>query len=116
MWGSGLLQNEKSRSVDFDFMVPGAGVPFVVEQVAIFKNSKKTELAQEFAEWFGSAKIQAEWSAKFGSTPAHPAALKNSTAEVQALMAAVKPQKIDWSFVAANIDKWMEKIQLEFVK
>jgi iron(III) transport system substrate-binding protein len=116
MWGSGLLQNEKSRSVDFEFMVPEVGVPYVVEQVAIFKNSKKTELAQQFADWFGSAKIQSEWSAKFGTTPAQPEALKNSSAEVNALMAAVKPQKIDWAFVAANIDKWMEKIQLEDLK
>jgi iron(III) transport system substrate-binding protein len=116
MWGSGLLQNELSRSVDFDFMVPDVGVPYVVEQVAIFKNSKKTELAKQFAEWFGSAKIQSEWSAKFGSTPAHPDALKNSSAEVQALMAAIKPQKMDWAFVAENIDKWVEKIQLEHLK
>jgi iron(III) transport system substrate-binding protein len=113
MWGSGLLQNEESRSLDFDFMVPDVGVPYVVEQVAIFKNSKQTDLAKQFADWFGSAKIQSEWSAKFGATPAHPDALKNSSPEVIALMAAVKPQKIDWSFVAANIDKWMEKIQLE---
>ena len=116
MWGSGLLQNEKSRSVDFDFMAPDVGVPYVVEQVAIFKNSKNTELARQFADWFGSAKIQSEWSVKFGTTPAHPDALKDSSADVKALMAAVKPQKIDWSFVAANIDKWMEKIQLEDVK
>lgn len=116
IWGSGLLQNEESRSVDFDFMVPDVGVPYVVEQVAIFKNSKKIELATQFAEWFGSAKIQSEWSAKFGTTPAHPDALNDSSAEVKALMAAVKPQTIDWSFVAENIDKWMEKIQLEFVK
>jgi iron(III) transport system substrate-binding protein len=116
MWGSGLLQNELSRSVDFDFMVPDVGVPYVVEQVAIFKNSKKIEVAKQFAEWFGSAKIQSEWSAKFGSTPAHPNALKNSSPEVQALMAAVKPQKMDWAFVAENIDKWVEKIQLEHLK
>lgn len=116
MWGSGLLQNEKDRKVDFDFMTPEIGVPFVVEQVTIFTNSKKTALAKEFVDWFGSAKIQSEWSAKFGSTPAHPEALKNSSADVKALMAAVKPQKIDWGFVASNIDKWMEKIELEYVK
>ena len=116
MWGSGLLQNEKTRSVDFEFMVPDVGVPYVVEEVAIFKNSKKTELAKQFADWFGSAKIQAEWSAKFGSTPAHPDALKNSSPEVKAMMAAVKPQRIDWASVATNIDKWTEKIQLEDLK
>lgn len=116
MWGSGLLQNEQSRSVDFEFMAPEVGVPYVVEQVAIFKNSKKIDLAKQFADWFGSAKIQSEWSVKFGSTPAHPDALKNSSAEVQALMAGVSPQKIDWLFVAENIDKWVEKIQLEYLK
>jgi len=116
MWGSGLLQNEQSRSVDFDFMAPEVGVPYVVEQVAIFKNSKKTNLAKQFADWFGSAKIQSEWSAKFGTTPAQPEALKSSAAEVNALMAAIKPQTVDWKFVAANIDKWVEKIQLEDLK
>jgi iron(III) transport system substrate-binding protein len=116
MWGSGLLQNEKSLNVDFSFMTPEVGVPYVVEQVAIFKNSKKVDAAKQFADWFGSAKIQSEWSAKFGTTPAQPEALKASSAEVNALMAVVKPQKIDWPFVAANIDKWMEKIQLEALK
>ena len=67
-------------------------------------------------DWFGSAKIQGEWSAKFGSTPAQPEALKAASAEVNALMTTVKPQPIDWGFVAENIDKWMEKIQLEAVE
>ena len=43
-------------------------------------------------------------------------ALAKSSPEVKELMANVKPQKIDWTFVANNIDKWMEKVQLEFVK
>lgn len=116
MWGSGLIQNEKSLGVDFEVMTPEVGVPFVVEQVAIFKNSQKTELARQFVDWFGSAKIQGEWSAKFGSTPAQPEALKAASAEVNALMTTVKPQPIDWGFVAENIDKWMEKIQLEAVE
>jgi iron(III) transport system substrate-binding protein len=116
MWGSGLLQNEKSLNVDFDFIMPSVGVPYVVEQVAIFKNSKNIDQAKKFDEWFGSVKIQTEWSAKFGTTPAQPEALKSSAADVTALMAAVKPQNVDWAFVAANIDKWIEKIQLEDLK
>ncbi len=116
MWGSGLLQNQAARNQKFGYMSPKVGVPFVVEQVAIFANTKKADLAKEFVEWFGSASFQAEWSAKFGATPAQPAALVKAKPEVKELMASVTPQKIDWALVAANIDKWMEKIQLEFVR
>jgi len=115
-YGSGLLQNEKKRGVNFGIMKPKVGVPFVVEQVAIFTNSKKTDVAKEFSDWFGSAEVQAKWSVKFGSVPVQPAALAKASPEVKELMANVKPQKIDWTFVANNIDKWMEKVQLEFVK
>jgi iron(III) transport system substrate-binding protein len=116
VWGSGLLQNEQTRGVKFGIMTPQIGVPFVVEQVAIFAKSKKANVAKEFVNWFGSAEFQAEWSAKFGTTPVQPAALAKAAPEVKELMAAVKPQKINWTFVADNIDKWMEKIQLEYVK
>lgn len=116
MWGSGYLQNEAELGVDFEFMTPEIGVPFVVEQVAVFKNSDNIDLALEFADWFGSAEIQSEWSAQFGSTPAHPDALANASPEVQALMAAVTPQEIDWGFVTENVDKWAEKCELEYVQ
>jgi iron(III) transport system substrate-binding protein len=116
VWGSGLLQNQAKRGVKFGVMVPQVGVPFVTEQVAIFAKSKKIDVAKEFIDWFGSASFQSDWSAKFGTTPVQPAALKKAAPEVNELMAQVKPQKIDWSFVASNIDKWMEKIQLEFVQ
>jgi len=116
MWGSGYLQNEAELGVDFEFMTPEIGVPFVVEQVAIFKNSDQVDLALEFADWFGSAEIQSEWSAQFGSTPAHPDALANASPEVQELMAAVTPQEIDWGFMTENVDKWVEKCELEYVQ
>jgi len=115
-WGSGLLQNEKKLGVQFGIMKPKVGVPFVVEQVAIFTDSKKTAVAKEFVDWFGSAEVQAKWSAKFGSVPVQPAALAKASPEAKELMANVKPQKVDWTFVANNIDEWMEKVQLEFVK
>lgn len=116
MWGSGLLQNQVSRNIKCGVVVPKIGVPFVVEQVAIFANSKKADVAKEFIDWFGSADVQAAWSSRFGSTPAHPEALKNAKPDVKELMAKVKPQAMDWALIAGNIDKWMEKIQLEIVK
>lgn len=116
MWGSGVLQNQTERGFEFDIMTPEIGVPYVVEQVAIISGTKKAELAKEFANWFGSAEIQGEWSAKFGSIPAHPAAMEKTTDEVKGFMEKVKPQAIDWTFVADNVDMWVEKAELEFIQ
>lgn len=115
-FGSGLLQHEKQLGTNLGIMAPKIGVPFVVEQVAIFNKSKKTDVAKEFVDWFGSAEVQAEWSQKFGTVPVQPDALAKAAPEVKELMANVKPQQIDWKFVADNMDKWMEKVQLEFLK
>lgn len=115
-WGSNYIQQKAALSAaNMSFIVPEVGVPFVVEQVAVFKNSKKIDLAIDFINWFGSAKIQGEWSAQFGSTPAHPEALATASQEVQDMMAAVTPQEIDWTFVVQYIEQWMEKIELQLV-
>lgn len=117
MWGSGVLQHEKERNYKFGVMSPEVGVPYVTEQVAIISKSKKTALAEEFANWFGSAEVQAAWSEKFGSIPAHPKALEKASSEVKEFMAKVPtPQSINWALVAENIDAWVEKVELEFVK
>jgi iron(III) transport system substrate-binding protein len=117
MWGSGYLQRIKERNLtNVSFMNPAVGVPILAEQVAIIKGTKNFERAKAFADWFGSAELQARWSARFGSTPAHPAALKQAPREVQELMGKVKPQPMDWTLCSKMIDAWVEKIQLEFVR
>lgn len=116
MWGSGLLLNSDKYGIDFEIMIPEIGHPFVVEQLAITKNTKKTDVAKEFIDWMGSAEIQAEFSTLYGTTPAHPEALATSPDNVKELMSKVFPQEIDWKFVAQNIDAWVEKVSLEYVK
>lgn len=117
MWGSGYLQRIKEGNLtNVSFMNPSIGVPILAEQVAIIKGTKNFDRAKAFADWFGSADLQAKWSARFGSTPAHPAALKQAPQEVQDLMSKVKPQPVDWALGAKMLDAWVEKIQLEFVQ
>ncbi|MDZ5440728.1 extracellular solute-binding protein [Enterococcus cecorum] len=116
VWGSGLLLAEKEHNYDFQVMSPKVGVPFVTEQTAVISSSKKKALAKEFINWFGSADIQAKWSEKFGSIPANTKALEKSPENVKTFADEVKPQKIDWEFVASNLDKWVEKVELEYVK
>ncbi|HBS91252.1 MAG TPA: iron ABC transporter substrate-binding protein [Erysipelotrichaceae bacterium] len=114
IWGSGLILNQNNLGQKFGIMQPEVGVPFVVEQLAIFKNSKKNALAIEFINWMGSAEIQAKFAQEFGTTPAHPDALAEAPQDIKDLMASVSPQDIDWKFVAENIDSWVEKVELEF--
>lgn len=114
MWGSGVLQYEKERNYKFKLMVPYIGVPYVTEQVAVVKGGNKDK-AIEFANWFGTSKVQEEWMKKFGTIPCQPEALKNATPEIKEFMSKVKKQDIDWKFVTENIDKWVEKVELEFI-
>lgn len=116
IWGSGYIQNKNELQADnLAYVTPEIGVPYVVEQVAVFKNSGKTDLAIDFINWFGSAEVQADWSAQFGSTPAHPDALATADAEVQEMMETVHPQEMDWDYIVQYIEQWMEKIELEIV-
>lgn len=115
MWGSGVLQNQNERNYKFQIMVPEVGVPYVTEQIAMITGSGKRELAVDFANWFGSADIQADWMNKFGTIPCQPAALEKAPEDIKTFIDKVHPQDIDWEFVAENIDQWVEKCELEFL-
>ena len=39
-----------------------------------------------------------------------------SSGRYQGFMDQVHPQDMDWGFVAANIDQWVEKCELEFLQ
>ncbi len=114
MWGSGILLNETNYETDFEFIYPEIGMPFVVEQLAIF-DTENVETSKRFVDWMGGAELQAEFSNEFGTTPAHPEALLAAPANVQELMAKCKPQTIDWALVAEYKDAWVEKASLEFL-
>lgn len=116
MWGSGVLQNEAERDYKFQVMSPEVGVPYVTEQVAILKGSDKTEKAIEFANWFGSSKVQEAWMNEFGTIPCQEEALNNAPENVKAFLEGVHQQDIDWAFVAEYLDQWVEKVELEFIQ
>ncbi len=116
MWGNGLLQLEKERNVKMQFMQPEIGMPFVSEHLGIVKNSKKTQLAEEFINWFGSAETQLAWSNQFGTIPANKKALEKAPDYVKEFASKTKQQDIDWEFVGQHIDQWVEKVTLEFIQ
>jgi iron(III) transport system substrate-binding protein len=117
LWGSGYFQRiNEFKLTNLDYASPEIGAPYVVEQLAIFNGTKNTELAKAFIDWFGSPQIQGEFSEKFGTAPASKTALAKAAPDIRSMLERLHPQEIDWKFVGANLEAWMEKINLEFVK
>lgn len=115
-WASGVLTEQKTREYKFGYMTPEVGVPFVVESVSIVKTTRYPELATEFLNWLGSSDVQLAWSDAFGTIPAQKDALANVGDDIKELMSNLKPQELDWGFIAENINAWVEKAELEYVK
>ncbi|WP_067142903.1 extracellular solute-binding protein [Oceanivirga salmonicida] len=116
IWASGAIERGKKYNYDYGIMNPEIGVPLVVEQLAIIKGTQKKEMAEKFIDWLGSAEQQALWAQKFGTTPALPEALAKAPKESQEIIKNLKIQQIDWKFVSENIDAWLEKAQLQYIK
>lgn len=115
-WASGVLTEQKARDYKFGVMTPEVGEPYVVESVAIVKTTRHPELAEEFLNWLGSSDVQLAWSNDWGTIPAQKDALENVSDDIKELMSVLQPQELDWGFIAENIDAWVEKAELEFVK
>lgn len=115
MWGSGVIQNQNERDYKFGIVCPKIGVPYIAEQVGITTKDENTELEEEFVNWFGSAELQSAWSEEFGTIPANTDSLANVSDDIKEFMNTVHSQEIDWTFVAENINQWVEKAELEFM-
>lgn len=116
MWSSGIAAREEQYGVKAGIVNPEVGVPYAVEQVAVVKGTKHLEEAKRFVDWFGSAQIQGEWTQQFSTIPANEKSLPMASEENQKISNTYKPQDIDWAFVAENINAWMEKCELEYMK
>lgn len=44
------------------------------------------------------------------------AILDGSNEKIKAVASSIKPQKLDWEFIGKNINSWVEKVELEFVR
>jgi iron(III) transport system substrate-binding protein len=114
---SGVLKAKEAQyGVKVGLVKPEVGVPMIVEQVAILNGTKKLDTAKRFVDWFGSAEVQGQFAEKFNAMPANEKAIEKASASVKELYSTIKPQNIDWGFVATNIDKWAEKIELQILK
>lgn len=111
-----LAAKEKQYGVKAGIVSPSIGVPMIVEHVAIVNGTKKLETAKRFVEWMGTAEVQGAFAAQFNAMPANTKAAEKANESVKALYASLKAQPLDWTFVANNIGKWVEKIELQIMK
>lgn len=116
MWSSGAIERSKTFNYDYGVMQPAIGVPVVVEQLAIISGTKHRELAEKFINWLGAEEQQVIWAQEFGTTPALPKALEKAPKANRDLVEKVGVQKMDWKFIAENIDSWIEKAQLQYIR
>jgi len=114
---SGTLgKKEEQYKVKAGIVSPSVGVPMIVEHAAIVKGTKKQATAERFVEWMGTAEVQGEFAAKFNAMPANTKAAEKANDSVKALYSSLKAQQLDWGFIASNIGKWVEKIELQIMK
>ena len=117
IWSSGIAGREEQYKIKVGIVRPEVGVPFVIEGFGIVKGTKNLEKAKAFVEWFGSPEIQSEWSKKFTSMPANKKALELSDPKIiEFEKSFTKKQDLDWEFIAENINKWTEKIELDVLQ
>lgn len=116
MWLAGKVTREEQYGVKTDAVMPEIGVPMIRQSVALVKGTKKEEKAKEFIDWFGSAELQGAWSKEFATAPTNIDAVPLGDQEAIEFTDSFTEQKIDWAFVAEHLDKWIEEIQLKYVK
>lgn len=116
MWLAGKASREKQYGITTEAVKPAIGVPYAVQQVALVKGTKKAEAAKKFIDWFGSADVQSKWSNQFFTAPTNTNAAATANKDAVTQTDAFTRQDIDWQLVAKNIDKWVEKIELEYLK
>ena len=115
-WASGVLTEQKDRDYKFQIMTPDIGEPYVVESLAISAGTKKYDTCVAFLNWLGSSDVQLDWSNNYGTIPCQKEALDQVSDDIKELMETLKPQDLDWSFIAENVDAWVEKAELEYVQ
>lgn len=113
---SSIAGAEKTYGFTAGIVKPSVGSPFIAEQVAVIKGSKRVKTAEKFIDWFGSAETQTAWSKNFSSMPVNKEAIAKVDPAIVDFYGGLKKQDIDWSLVAKNLPDWVEKVGLEYNK
>jgi iron(III) transport system substrate-binding protein len=116
MWMHGRIPREEQFQVETRGVAPEIGVPTVVESIALVQGTPRADLAARFIDWFGSAEVAAAWSNEFYYVPVNERALPNADQDAIEEANSYDIQEIDWRWVAANLDEWIEITTLRYLR
>lgn len=114
-WYGGVVSNCEKNQIPVEYVKPESGTPVVAEAIGLVKGGKSQDGGKKFIDWFGSAEVMAAYAKEFGQAPASPEAIELCPEEVKENATMFTAQNIDWEVAAQNLDKWLEKIELEIM-
>lgn len=114
-WYGGVVSNCEKNQIPVEYVKPESGTPVVAEAIGLVKGGKSQDGGKKFIDWFGSAEVMAAYAKVFGQAPASSEAIALCPEEVKENATMFTAQNIDWEVAAQNLDKWLEKIELEIM-
>ncbi len=116
-YSSGIPAAEEEYGYTAESINPEQGVITMREQIGIVNKGDDQDYttAQQFLDWFGSADVQGEWAAEFGTIPVLEDAQSSMSERMTELFESTDAMDVDWDFVRENLDLWIEKIELELM-
>lgn len=113
-FSSDLLGIKKVSNFDPQIINSTDGNPQVTEQVGVVKKSGDTKNAERFAQWLGSAATQKKLAKQFNTWPVNKQAASAINPKEKALLEDIKTINIDKQWFNKNINKWIQKISLNY--
>ncbi|MCR9196540.1 MAG: extracellular solute-binding protein [Hyphomonas sp.] len=111
----GVQRDAEDGGYAYQYINTEGGTPIVVERNAIIAGTDMMDEALAFLEYIQSVEFQIENAERFGVIPVHPDAIAAAPEEVRANAELLEQQVIDWDLMAAQLDGWMERIQLDLL-
>jgi len=106
-----IIDNKIKNGMPLEIVDAASGSPVITDGIAVIKGAKHPEAAKAFAEFAGSAEVQAMLARKFNRMPTLPEAL----ADAPAWMGEVrfKAMDVNWGELASRQSAWMQKWDAE---
>ncbi len=111
----GVQRDAEEGGYAYQYIDTEGGTPVVVERNGIVAGTENFDRALAFLEFASSVDWQVTNAELFGVIPVHPDAIARAPEEVRRNATLLSPQTIDWDLIAANLDGWLERIQLELL-
>ena len=111
----GVQDDAKAGGYHYAYINTVGGTPVVTESNGIIKGTKKFDKALAFIEFASSPEFQIGNAERFGVLPIHPDAIKYVSKKIRDEATLLTPQKINWDLMAEKLDKWIARIQLDYL-